>query len=169
MKYYGEVMDRLQLCSDMVFVSFSTIVTCCVVVVLVCYAKASTELMSETLDFLPPDVTDPIKMQADMMNIPTIGSDKNYVWHSMQVNISPVKAFGEGMYTVMFMIACLIIIVQRNIWLKLLGYLVGLTSIIMMLPQATQLWYRIATYQKTMSLVDFTSWKAVYMLFCTPL
>jgi len=114
-KYYGEVTDRLQLCSDMVFVSFSTIVTCCVVVVLMCYAKASTELMLETLNFLPPSVTEPIKMQADMMNIPTIGSDKNYVWHSMQVNVSPAKAFREGMYIVMFTRACLIILIQRNI------------------------------------------------------
>ena len=79
------------------------------------YAKASTELVLESLDFLPPNVTDPIKMQADMMNIPTIGSDKNYVWHLMQVNVSPAKAFGEGTYATMFTIACLIIIVQRNI------------------------------------------------------
>ena len=108
-------MDRLQLCSDMVFVSFSIIVTYCVVVVLMRYAKALTELMLETLDLLPPSVMDPIKMQAEMMNIPTIGSDKNYVWHSMQVNISPAKAFGEGSYTVTFMTAHLIIVVQRNI------------------------------------------------------
>ena len=114
-KYYGEVTDRLQLCSDMVFVSFSMIVTYCIVVVLMRDAKAPTELMSETLDFLPPNVTDPIKMQADMMNILTIGSDKNYVWHLMQVNVSPAKAFGEGSYTVTFMTAHLIVVVQRNI------------------------------------------------------
>jgi len=79
------------------------------------YAKASTELMSESLDFLPPDMTDPIKMQADMMNILAIGSDKKYVWHSMQVNVSPMKAFGEGTYTVTFTMARLIILIQRNI------------------------------------------------------
>jgi len=94
MKYYGEITDRLHLCSDMVFVSFSTIMTCCVVVVLMCYAKVLMELMSETLNFLPPGVTEPIKMQ---------------------VNVSPAKAFGEGMYTVTFTRACLIILIQRNI------------------------------------------------------
>ena len=79
------------------------------------YAKALTELVSESLDFLPPDMTDPIKMQANMMNIPTIGSDKNYVWHLMQVNVSPTKAFGEGTYTVTLTTARLIILIQRNI------------------------------------------------------
>ena len=114
-KYYGEVTDRLELCSGMVFVSFSMTVTYCVIVVLMLYVKASMELMLESLNFLPRSVMDPIKMQADMMNIPTIGSDKNYVWHLMQVNVSPAKAFGEVTYTITFTTAYLIYIVQRNI------------------------------------------------------
>src|SRR5882762_5304591 len=66
-KYYGEVTDRLELCSGMVFVSFCMTVTYCVIVVLMLYVKASTELMSESLNFLPHSVTDPIKMQVNIL------------------------------------------------------------------------------------------------------
>jgi hypothetical protein len=58
--------------------------------------QASTELMSESIKFLPQDVTQALQLQADLMNIPKIGSDKNFLCHSMQVNVSPAKAAGDS-------------------------------------------------------------------------
>ena len=52
--------------------------------------------MSEGLRFLPEDVQDSLKLQADVMNVPVIGSEDNYAWHSMQVNVSPAKYEGKG-------------------------------------------------------------------------
>ena len=52
--------------------------------------------MSEGLRFLPEVVQDRLKLQADVMNVPAIGSEDNYAWHSMQVNMSPAKYEGEG-------------------------------------------------------------------------
>ena len=52
--------------------------------------------MSEGLRFLPEDVQDSLKLQADVMNVPVIGSEDNYAWHLMQVNVSPAKYEGEG-------------------------------------------------------------------------
>jgi len=69
------------------------------------------ELMLEPQLSFHPVLTEPIKMQANMMNILTIGSDKNYVWHSMQVNVSPAKA-SEKVHIRYITRACLIILIR---------------------------------------------------------
>jgi hypothetical protein len=52
--------------------------------------------MSDSIKFLPPDVTQALQLQAEVKNIPKIGLEKNFLCHSMQVNVSPAKAAGEG-------------------------------------------------------------------------
>jgi len=82
------------MCRDMVMVSwchYQSFIT-----VIKTGLQSSTALMSEGLFFLPEDVQDHLKLQANVMNVPAIGSKDNYTWHSMQVNMSPAKYEGEG-------------------------------------------------------------------------
>jgi hypothetical protein len=91
--------------------------------------QASTELMSESIKFLPQDVTQALQLQADLMNIPKIGSDKNFLCHSMQVNVSPAKAAGDGEHHITTCLFLFLTSQQRNTSQSLLGYLGDLTLI----------------------------------------
>jgi hypothetical protein len=66
---------------------------------LICSGQISTEVAMTNLQYAPPEILEHLELNAEITNLPHIGTDDNVAFTSNQLNIVGVECKGQGQGT----------------------------------------------------------------------